>query len=49
MTISDIFKNDFLTQTTGDLTVLEIMLTLGLALVLGLVIFQVYKYTFQGV
>ncbi|MDD4881729.1 MAG: DUF4956 domain-containing protein, partial [Gallionellaceae bacterium] len=49
MTISDIFTSDFLTQSTGDLTLLEIVLTLLLSFLLGLFIFFVYKRTFQGV
>ena len=47
MTITDIFTSDFLTQSTGTLTVLEIVLTLLLSFVLGLFIFFVYKRTFQ--
>ncbi len=49
MTINDIFKNDFLEQTTGALSMLEMTLTLGIALILGIGIFWIYKRTFQGV
>ena len=49
MTITDIFTSDFLTQSTGTLTALEIVLTLLLSFVLGLFIFFVYKRTFHGV
>ena len=49
MTITDIFKSDFLTQATGDLTLLDIGLVLGLSFLLGLFIFFIYKHTFTGV
>lgn len=49
MMISDIFTSDFLTQSTGTLTVLEILLTLAISFGLGLFIFFVYRRTFQGV
>jgi uncharacterized membrane protein YhiD involved in acid resistance len=48
MTFQDIFKNDFLTQTIGDITVLHIALMLLLSFALGTFIFFVYKKTFQG-
>lgn len=49
MTINDIFKTDFIEQTTGALSLLEMSLTLILALLVGLGIFLIYKKTFQGV
>jgi uncharacterized membrane protein YhiD involved in acid resistance len=49
MTINDIFKNSFIEQTTGDLSLLQMGLTLSVALLLGLGIFYIYKRTFQGV
>lgn len=49
MTINDIFKNDFIEQTTGALSLLEMSLTLLIALALGLGIFWIYRKTFQGV
>ena len=49
MTFSDIFSSDFLTQIGGDLTGLQIALTLLLSFTLGLFIFFVYKRTYQGV
>lgn len=49
MTLSDIFKNDFLEQTTGSLSVLEMSITLVIAFLVGAGIFYVYKSTFQGV
>jgi len=49
MTINDIFKNDFIEQTTGALSLLEMSLTLLIALALGLGIFWIYRRTFQGV
>lgn len=49
MTVKDIFDNDFIEQTTGNLSILEISITLIIALVVGLGIFYIYKKTFQGV
>ena len=49
MEITDIFTSDFLTQTTGKLTLLEILLVLGLSFLIGLFIFIIYRRTFQGV
>lgn len=49
MTFQDIFKNDFLTQAEGNMTVLQIALMLLLSFALGLFIFFIYKKTFQGV
>jgi len=49
MTLNDIFKNDFIEQTTGALSILEMFLTLSLSLALGIGIFIIYKRTFQGV
>ncbi len=49
MTISDIFKNDFIEQTTGTLSVLEMGITLMIAFFIGIGIFYVYKKTFEGV
>ncbi len=49
MTINDIFKNDFIEQATGALSTLEILITLGIAFLIGAGIFFVYKKTFQGV
>ncbi|BES66519.1 DUF4956 domain-containing protein [Gottschalkiaceae bacterium SANA] len=49
MTINDIFKNDFLEQTTGALSLLEMSMTLVAALLIGLGIFFIYRRTFEGV
>lgn len=49
MTINDIFDNDFIEQTTGALSLLEMGLTLLIAFLIGMGIFYVYKRTFQGV
>lgn len=49
MTISDIFDNDFIEQTTGSLSILEMGITLMIALLVGIGVFYVYKKTFQGV
>ena len=49
MTINDIFDKDFIKQTTGELSVLQMSLTLIIAFIIGIGIFYVYKKTFQGV
>ena len=49
MTINDIFKNDFLEQTTGNLSLLEMTITLVAALLIGLGIYYIYRRTFEGV
>ncbi len=49
MTINDIFKKSFIEQTTGALSIFEMLMTLGIALLIGIGIFIVYKKTFQGV
>lgn len=49
MTIGDIFDNDFIEQTTGSLSLLEMSITLMIALLVGIGIFFIYKKTFQGV
>lgn len=49
MNIGDIFKKSFLEQTTGNISIFEMCLTLGIALLIGLMIFYVYKKTFNGV
>lgn len=48
MNFSDIFKNSFLNQVS-DISILEIVLTLLIAIFLGLVIYLIYKKTFNGV
>lgn len=49
MTINDIFKNDFIEQTTGALSLLEMCITFLVAFFIGVGIFYIYKKTFQGV
>lgn len=49
ITFTDIFTKDFLDETGGSLTGLDMGLTLLLSLALGLFIFFVYRQTFQGV
>lgn len=49
MTISDIFKNDFINQTTGALSLLEMSMTLIIAFLVGVGIYYVYKRNYQGV
>lgn len=48
MTFQDIFKNDFLTQTGENTSLIQVTLMLLLSFALGLFIFYVYKKTFQG-
>lgn len=48
MTFNDIFKSNFLENITG-ISVFDMLLSLLLALALGLFIFFVYKKTFSGV
>ena len=48
MTFSDVFKSSFLSNINSFST-LDVLLALGLAFVLGLFIFLIYKKTFQGV
>lgn len=48
MSFSDVFKSRFLSQMTG-ISPVEALLTLAVAIALGLVIFFVYKKTFSGV
>jgi len=50
LSFQDIFRNDFLNSVTSiDLSILDIATTMMLALGLGIVIFLVYRYSFQGV
>lgn len=48
MNFSDIFKSKFLSQV-GSISPLDALITLGIAIAIGLVIFVVYKRTFSGV
>jgi uncharacterized membrane protein YhiD involved in acid resistance len=48
MSFQDIFKNNFLEAST-DLSALSIGITLLLAFIIGLFIFQIYKKTYQSV
>ncbi len=48
MTFSDVFKSSFLSNINSFST-LDVLLALGLAFVLGLFIFLIYKKTYQGV
>ncbi|MEE1042565.1 MAG: hypothetical protein UH854_01235, partial [Clostridia bacterium] len=48
MTFSDVFKSSFLSNINAFST-LDVLLALGLAFVLGLFIFLIYKKTYQGV
>ena len=48
MNFGDVFKSKFLSQV-GSISPLEAMITLGVAIVIGLIIFVVYKKTFSGV
>lgn len=48
MTFSDIFKSSFLESVT-EFSVLDILIGMAFALVIGLFIFVIYKKTFSGV
>ncbi len=48
MTFSDVFKSSFLSNINSFST-LDVLLALGVAFVLGLFIFLIYKKTYQGV
>ena len=48
MTFSDVFKSSFLSNINSFST-LDVLLALGLAFVIGLYIFLIYKKTYQGV
>ena len=48
MNFSDVFKNKFLSQV-GSISPLEAVITLAVAIAIGLVIFIIYKKTFSGV
>ena len=48
MTFSDVFKSSFLSNINSFST-LDVLLALGLAFVIGLFIFLIYKKTYQGV
>lgn len=48
MTFKDIFKSSFL-ENVGAVSVLDMLLTIGLAFCIGLFIFYIYKKTYQGV
>jgi len=48
MTFSEIFKSSFLEKLT-EFSPLDIVIALGLAFIIGLFIFMIYKKTFSGV
>ena len=48
MNFSDIFKSSFL-ENINTFSVLDVLITLGLAFVLGLFVYIVYKKTYSGV
>lgn len=48
LTFNDIFKSNFLDKVTS-FSMLDMVIAMGLAFVLGLFIFMVYKKTFKGV
>jgi len=49
ITFQDLFKRSVLSNWSTDLTLGRILLTMGLALALGLFLYFVYKKTFRGV
>ena len=48
MNFSDVFKSKFLSQV-GSISPMDAVITLGVAIALGLIIFFIYKITFRGV
>ena len=48
MTFNDIINEGFI-ESMGTISVLDVAITLGVALVIGLFIFQIYKKTYQSV
>lgn len=48
MTFNDIFKSNFIEKTTS-FSVSDIVIAMGLAFILGIFIFLIYKKTFKGV
>lgn len=48
MTFQDIFKSSFL-ETTYGITLLDLVLTLSLSFIIGVIIFYIYKYSYQNV
>lgn len=48
MTFSDIFKSNFL-ENVNSFSTLDVLLALGLAFVIGLFIFMIYKKVYSGV
>ncbi|MDF2629288.1 MAG: hypothetical protein K0R39_3119 [Symbiobacteriaceae bacterium] len=49
LNFTDLFKKSFLTTATQDLTLGRILIGLGLAFLIGIFIYFVYKRTFKGV
>lgn len=45
----DIFKKSFLESTSGDITVVSMLMTLGLTFALGVFVYFIYKRTYSGV
>ena len=48
-TFSDIFKSDFYSIFSVDVSAEKVLITLGLSLALGFLIFGVYKLSFKGI
>lgn len=48
MTFNDIFKSSFIEQVSG-FSFIDMVISLGLAIAIGLFIFQVYRKTYKGV
>ena len=48
ITFNDIFKSSFL-EKVGSFSILDMVLAMGLAFIMGLFIYMVYKKTFKGV
>lgn len=48
ITFNDVFKSSFL-EKVGSFSILDMVLAMGLAFIMGLFIYMVYKKTFKGV
>ncbi len=46
---NDMFKKGFLTNATMDITLTQMLMTLGVSLLVGLFIYIIYKRTYRGV
>ena len=47
--ILNIFKNSFLEQFTGSVSAVDMLISLGVAFIIGMFIIYVYRKTYTGV